>query len=79
MDTIESYENNRHWFFLFTILQGLGLACVVITVIWVDTYFDGFAWDGSSKMFNWHPVLMVVAFVYLYGNGKSVMPVQWNL
>ncbi|XP_071946304.1 transmembrane ascorbate-dependent reductase CYB561-like [Antedon mediterranea] len=29
----------------------------------------GFSWDGSLKTFNYHPLLMVIAFIFLQGNG----------
>ncbi len=36
---------------------------------WNYSYRGGFAWDGSFKQFNWHPVFMVTGMVVLYGNG----------
>ncbi len=36
---------------------------------WNYSYRGGFAWDGSIKQFNWHPVFMVTGMVVLYGNG----------
>lgn len=32
-------------------------------------YRGGFAWSGDNQ-FNWHPLLMVLSLIYLYGNGK---------
>lgn len=47
----------------------LGITCVVLVSHWNYSYRGGFAWDGSAKHFNWHPVLMVTGMVVLYGNG----------
>ncbi len=34
-------------------------------------YRDGFAWHSDPALqFNWHPLLMIMSMVYLYGNGK---------
>lgn len=58
----------------------LGIACVVLVVHWNFMYRDGFAWDGSSKNFNWHPVLMVTGMLVLYGNAAVVyrIPLTWG-
>lgn len=35
-------------------------------------YREGFAWSSdASKQFNWHPLLMVLGLIYLYGNGEE--------
>uniref|UniRef100_A0A8C0Y7U1 Lysosomal membrane ascorbate-dependent ferrireductase CYB561A3 n=1 Tax=Cyprinus carpio carpio TaxID=630221 RepID=A0A8C0Y7U1_CYPCA len=46
----------------------LGIICVALVVHWNYSYRGGFAWDGSAKHFNWHPVFMVTGMVVLYGN-----------
>lgn len=49
--------------------QVLGLACVVITGLWMGHYRGGYAWDGSAQEFNVHPLCMVLGLVFLYGDG----------
>lgn len=51
--------------------QVLGLACVVITGVWMGSYHGGYAWDGSGQEFNVHPLCMVLGLVFLYGDGKA--------
>ena len=35
---------------------------------------DGFAWQSNpSLQFNWHPFLMNLGMLYLYGNGKIII------
>lgn len=59
---------------------GLGLACVLLVCVWNTHWRGGFAWDGSAREFNWHPVLMVTGLVVLYGNGAVVyrIPLTWG-
>ncbi|XP_061622733.1 lysosomal membrane ascorbate-dependent ferrireductase CYB561A3 isoform X1 [Phyllopteryx taeniolatus] len=65
------------WYFLS---MGLGLACVVCVCLWNSQWRGGFAWDGSSLQFNWHPVLMVTGMLVLYGNGAVLyrVPLTWG-
>lgn len=50
--------------------QLLGLACVVITGVWMGHYRGGYAWDGTAHEFNVHPLCMVLGLVFLYGDGQ---------
>lgn len=58
----------------------LGILCVVFVSYWNAVWRGGFAWDGSGKQFNWHPVLMVTGLVALYGNAAVVyrVPLTWG-
>ncbi|NXL85677.1 CYAC3 protein, partial [Alectura lathami] len=61
-------------------LGGLGLVCVAFVTAWCQRWRGGFAWDGSARMFNWHPVLMVTGMVVLYGAAALVyrLPPAWR-
>nr|XP_056707968.1 lysosomal membrane ascorbate-dependent ferrireductase CYB561A3 [Euleptes europaea] len=68
-------------FLPFSILLGvLGILCVGLTGFWGRHWLGGFAWDGSSEMFNWHPVLMVTGMLVLYGTAALVyrVPLSWE-
>ncbi|XP_017307297.1 lysosomal membrane ascorbate-dependent ferrireductase CYB561A3 [Ictalurus punctatus] len=58
----------------------LSVVCVVLVVHWNVAYRGGFSWDGKITQFNWHPVLMVVGLVVLYGNAAVVyrVPLTWT-
>ncbi|KAL7839242.1 hypothetical protein SRHO_G00259000 [Serrasalmus rhombeus] len=58
----------------------LSVVCVVLVVHWNASYRGGFAWDHGAKQFNWHPVLMVLGLVVLYGNAAVVyrIPLTWG-
>ena len=53
---------------------------VVLTGIWMGHFRGGMAWQSDPKLeFNWHPMLMVVGMVFLYGNGKVLfLCCNWN-
>lgn len=58
----------------------LGILCILFVSYWNAEWRGGFAWDGSGKQFNWHPVLMVTGLVVLYGNAAVVyrLPLTWG-
>ncbi|XP_056144632.1 transmembrane ascorbate-dependent reductase CYB561 [Lampris incognitus] len=58
--------------------QAVGLACVVLTGVWMGHYRGGYAWDGSSSQFNLHPLCMVLGLVFLYGDAILVFRVFHN-
>ncbi|XP_076866275.1 transmembrane ascorbate-dependent reductase CYB561 [Brachyhypopomus gauderio] len=58
--------------------QVLGVACIVMTGVWMGHYGGGYAWDGSILQFNVHPLCMVMGLVFLYGDGVLVYRVFRN-
>ncbi|XP_061672320.1 lysosomal membrane ascorbate-dependent ferrireductase CYB561A3 isoform X2 [Syngnathoides biaculeatus] len=69
-----------HFYIWYFLCMGLGLASVVCVCLWNSHWRGGFAWDGSSLQFNWHPVLMVTGMLVLYGNGAVLyrVPLTWG-
>ncbi|XP_005046586.2 PREDICTED: cytochrome b ascorbate-dependent protein 3 isoform X1 [Ficedula albicollis] len=61
-------------------LGTLGLLCVAMVGTWCQHWRGGFSLDGSSRTFNWHPVLMVMGLVVLYGAAALVyrIPHTWS-
>ncbi|NWR50815.1 CYAC3 protein, partial [Regulus satrapa] len=51
-------------------LAALGMLCLAMVGTWCQRWRGGFSLDGSSRTFNWHPVLMVAGLVVLYGAGE---------
>uniref|UniRef100_UPI00358EADC4 plasma membrane ascorbate-dependent reductase CYBRD1-like isoform X1 n=1 Tax=Myxine glutinosa TaxID=7769 RepID=UPI00358EADC4 len=49
------------------VVAALGLSVFAMVVHWCLSWRKGFSWDGSSRQFNWHPVLMLTGPVVLYG------------
>ncbi|NXI42610.1 CYAC3 protein, partial [Galbula dea] len=62
------------------LLGGLGFVCVALVSAWCQYWRGGFALDGSTQTFNWHPVLMVTGMVVLYGAAALVyrLPPTWS-
>lgn len=71
-------EPNQNFFYMLVLIfEVLCMSTLVMLVYWGKVYFNGYAWDGSGLMFNWHPLLMVIGLVILYGNGiKSSFVLQ---
>ena len=45
---------------------------VVLMGIWTGHHLGGFAWQKNPGLeFNWHPLLMTIGMIYLYGNGST--------
>ena len=49
--------------------QLFGVGAMVMTGVWMAKFQGGFAWDGSTKQFNYHPLFMVIGLVFLNGEG----------
>ena len=66
-------EQNYNFFYLLVLIfEVLCMSTLIMLVYWGEVYFKGYAWDGSGLMFNWHPLLMVIGMIILYGNGIDV-------
>lgn len=55
---------------IFITAQIAGILSIVLTGLFTGHYWGGFAWRSNPGLqFNWHPFLMTIGMVYLYGNG----------
>lgn len=59
----------------FRILHGisvfLGIMLILLVLIWVFHFRGGVGWNKYPALeFNWHPLLMVIGFVFLYAQCK---------
>lgn len=63
----------------FLVAQVLGVSLVVMMSIWTGHYLGGFTGQSSPGLeFNWHPLLLTISLVYLYGNGMLVFRLARN-
>ncbi|KAB7506448.1 putative cytochrome [Armadillidium nasatum] len=62
-------RNNRLFTKIFTLTQILGVTTLLLIIIWLSLFRNGFAWTSNPKLeFNWHPLFMVLGLVFLYAN-----------
>lgn len=55
---------------IFITTQIVGIVTIVLTGLFTGYYWGGFAWRSDPGLqFNWHPLLMTIGMIYLYGNG----------
>merc|ERR1712241_719465 len=52
----------------------IGLILVITTIAWVGQFKGGVAFGYTEKGidFNWHPILMTISLIFLYGNGALI-------
>lgn len=54
---------------LFWITQIFGVTAVILILSIVFRYMGGVAWNSNLGLkFHWHPILMVIGLIFLYGN-----------
>ena len=47
--------------------------------IWTGHFLGGFAGQSDPKLdFNWHPLLLTISLIYLYGNGILIYRLARN-
>ena len=65
-------ESEMKWMpLLYGVTAGLSTLVLVLLLVWTFEFRGGCAWqDYPAIQFNWHPILMVVSLVILYGHGK---------
>lgn len=64
-------ENHLNTFrLLHTIVQLIGITIVILMASWISIYLGGVGLTTPSLEFNWHPLLMVIGMIFLYGNCK---------
>lgn len=72
MERTEDTNRLEGFKLLFTITEIFGAILLIAVYIWTGHYRGGFAWNSDPKLqFNWHPLLMTVGYVFLYGNGEN--------
>ena len=71
MSIAEDHESVRNFKYGYITTTILGLIMVIMVYLWIIWDCDGFAWTSDPKIeFNWHPLLMTVGMLFLYGQGK---------
>ncbi|XP_068982495.1 transmembrane ascorbate-dependent reductase CYB561-like isoform X1 [Bombus flavifrons] len=64
---------------LIIAMEIVGAILIILVAVWCGSYRGGFAWNSNPTLeFNWHPLLMVIGFVFLYANGMLIYRTQRN-
>ncbi|KAI4805281.1 hypothetical protein CesoFtcFv8_013811 [Champsocephalus esox] len=71
-------ENFKHFLVVLSVAAAAGLVSIIFVLIWVLHFREGLAWDGGPAEFNWHPVLMVIGFIFLQGTAIIVYRIPWT-
>ncbi|XP_075160631.1 plasma membrane ascorbate-dependent reductase CYBRD1 isoform X2 [Haematobia irritans] len=70
MDTDPAMANFK---VLYVLTQLCGLTLIVLMGSWIGIHMGGLAGtDNPSLEFNWHPLLMTIGLIFLYGNAILV-------
>ncbi|XP_050196192.1 plasma membrane ascorbate-dependent reductase CYBRD1 [Myiozetetes cayanensis] len=56
----------------------VGFVSVILSLVWVFHYREGLSWDGGLGEFNWHPVLLIMGFVFIQGIAIIVYRLPWT-
>lgn len=68
MDTDPAMANFK---VLYVLTQLCGLTMIVLMGSWIGVHMGGLAGTSNPGLeFNWHPLLMTIGLIFLYGNGK---------
>jgi len=52
-------------------MQVLLVAATIMMGVWMGVYRDGYDWNGTPiQQFSYHPLLMTIGLIFLYGNGQ---------
>uniref|UniRef100_A0A674PMW5 Plasma membrane ascorbate-dependent reductase CYBRD1 n=1 Tax=Takifugu rubripes TaxID=31033 RepID=A0A674PMW5_TAKRU len=55
-----------------------GIVSIFFVLRWVLHFKEGLGWDGGLAEFNWHPVLVVIGFIFLQGTAIVVYRLPWT-
>ena len=70
----ESHTNLVGFKPLTILMEVIGIILIILVAIWCSKYRHGFTWSSNPALeFNWHPLLMVIGFVFLYANGTAIV------
>ena len=60
------------FYVLLVASQVVAVVVLCLAGYWTGNTLGGFAWDGSRKEFNYHPLFMTIGLIFLYGEGNDL-------
>merc|ERR1712062_365856 len=68
-----SIHNRRLFFICLAVIEAFGISAVILTVHWAINIKGGVTYvENMGIPFNWHPILMTISLILLYGNGALI-------
>jgi len=67
-----SVHNRRLFLGCLALVEIIGFLAVALTIHWVNGFKGGLPTPAKGIHFNWHPILMTVSLIFLYGNGALI-------
>merc|ERR1712047_107569 len=68
-----SIHNRRLFFLCLLVVEAFGISAVILTVHWAINIKGGVGYvENMGIPFNWHPILMTLSLIFLYGNGALI-------
>merc|ERR1711879_931651 len=68
-----SIHNRRLFFLCLLVVEAFGISAVSLTVHWAINIKGGVGYvENMGIPFNWHPILMTLSLIFLYGNGALI-------
>ena len=62
------------------VFEAVAILPVILIIYWAQKYGGGFSWEVKNMhKFNYHPVFMTIAFVFVMGHGKLKSTSQMGL
>ncbi|CAM4606893.1 hypothetical protein PO909_033850 [Leuciscus waleckii] len=71
-------DNYKQFLIFFFLALAVGFGSIAFVLIWVLYNREGLGWDGGAAEFNWHPLLMVIGFIFLQGIAIVVYRLPWT-
>lgn len=57
---------------VFGLAQVLGILAIILVNVWITQHLGGYNWSVPGLRFNYHPLFMLLGFIFLSGNGILV-------
>jgi len=68
-----SIHNRRLFFICLAVIEAFGILAVILTIHWAINIKGGVTYvENMGIPFNWHPILMTISLIFLYGNGALI-------
>lgn len=67
---VDAMGESKKLLFALGSAAAAGILSIIFVLRWVLYFKEGLGWDGGLAEFNWHPVLIVIGFIFLQGMGE---------